>query len=388
MTARYPIQFRRIVLLACLGGLAIAFLPGLASAADPLQGIDAEREEVRIEKEFKRASIADAYLQRIADRIVAAAPTPASTRIRIKAVIDRNPFAFCMGNGAMYVSTGLLARLESDSQVAAILAPEITGALAPNHELQKEFAAKNGKHLGAKLFAVIATAGMAAFPIVSAENKAMMSQADALVLDNDITAATWARRAGFDVAQGPMAIRRLHEQLGAEKQYGYNRLSSDSGLKNRGAQLERAIAALPVESAPPVPATGETDEIGKLARQFSILIAYDYLENTRHDGLPALLDRIELEHGVDGRTACLRAQYVRETSRGAMAATVIEAFEKCVAQPDAPVVNLRELAFLQRDAGNAAAAIKSFEKYLERAPRAVDAPIIKIYIEELRAKPE
>ena len=71
-----------------------------------------------------------------------------------------------------------------------------------------------------------------------------------------------------------------------------------------------------------------------------------------------------------------------------MAATVIEAFEKCVAQPDAPVVNLRELAFLQRDAGNAAAAIKSFEKYLERAPRAVDAPIIKIYIEELRAKPE
>jgi len=387
MTASYPILFRRILLLARLGGLALVLLSGRAQAAEPLQGIDAEREEARIEKEFKRAFSADAYLQRIADRIVAAAPDAAANKIRIKAVIDRNPYAFCMGNGAMYVSTGLLARLENDSQVAAILAPEITGALAPNRALQSEFDARNGKHLGAKVFAVIATGGMAAFPIVSAENKAMMSQADALIQDNDITAATWVRRAGFDVAQGPVAIRRLHEQLGAEKQYAYNRLSSDSGLKNRGAQLERAIAALPVESATPAPVTAETDEIRKLARQFSILIAYDYLDKTRHEALPPLLDRIEHEHGVDGRTACLRAQYVRETSRGAVTAPVIEAYEKCVAQPDAPVVSFRELAFLQRDAGNAAAAIKSFETYLERAPRAVDAPIVKIYIEELRAKP-
>jgi predicted Zn-dependent protease len=369
--------------------MALVLLPALAQAADPLQGVDAEREEARIEKEFKRASIADAYLQRIADRVVTGAPVPPATKIRIKAVVDRNPFAFCMGNGAMYVSTGLIARLENDSQVAALIAPEITGAVAPNRKLQDEFTAKNGKHLGAKVFAVMATGGMAVFPLISAENKALMSQTDALILDNDTTTAAWVRRAGFDVAAGPVATRRLHEQLGAEKKYAYNRLSSDSGLKERGAQLERAIAALPAETVPATSVASDPAEIRKLARQFSLLIAYDYLNNTHHDGLPPLLDRLEREHGVDGRTACLRAQYLHEISRGAAAtANVIEAFEKCVAQPDAPVVNHRELAFLQRDAGNATAAIKSFETYLQRAPTAVDAPIIRIYIEELRAKPQ
>jgi hypothetical protein len=386
-----------------------ASMTGLAGAAEPLQGIDAEREEVRLENEYKRATVADAYLTRIADRISAAAPSAGASRLRIRALIDRKPFAFCLGNGSLYVSTGLLARLENDSQVAAILAPEITSALAPNRALQAEFDAKNGKHLGAKLFAVIATGGMAVFPILSAENKALTSQAEALILDNDITAANWVRRAGFDVTQGPVATRRLLEQLGAEQQFGFNRLSSEYGLKTRAEQLERAIAALPaadtvlptvpaaiaspapastLNTPKPVLAAGEPaqDELKKLSWQFSMLIAYDYLEHTQHASLPPLLDRIEREHGVDGRTACLRARYLRELPTGsAVPSSVIEAYEKCLVQPDAPVVYHRELAFLQRDSGNAAGALKSFEDYLKRAPLAVDAPIIKLYIEELRA---
>jgi hypothetical protein len=115
------------------------------------------------------------------------------------------------------------------------------------------------------------------------------------------------------------------------------------------------------------------------------MIAYGYIDASYHDSLPPLLDRIESEHGVDGRTACLRAQYLREKAIGTnVQATVIAAFENCVAQPDAPVVNFRELAFLQRDSGNPAAALASFENYLKRAPQAVDAPIVKLYIEELR----
>ena len=50
--------------------------------------------------------------------------------------------------------------------------------------------------------------------------------------------------------------------------------------------------------------------------------------------------------------------------------------------------NFRELALLYRDAGNAPAAIRAFEDYLKRAPSAADAPIIKLYIEELRAQPQ
>jgi regulator of sirC expression with transglutaminase-like and TPR domain len=56
-----------------------------------------------------------------------------------------------------------------------------------------------------------------------------------------------------------------------------------------------------------------------------------------------------------------------------------------VAAPGAAADNLKQLGFLYRDKGDNAAALRSFEKYLAAAPTAIDAPIIKMYIEELRA---
>jgi predicted Zn-dependent protease len=118
--------------------VALVCLTGNAQAA-ALQGIDAEREEARLEREFKRAPAAEAYLQGIADRITATAPRTLPVPLRLRAIEARNPFVFCLGNGAVYVSTGLLARLENDSQVAALIAPEITASFAPNQALQAQF---------------------------------------------------------------------------------------------------------------------------------------------------------------------------------------------------------------------------------------------------------
>jgi hypothetical protein len=382
LTANRASLVLRMFLLACLA------LP--AAAATPLQGIDAEREEARMERDFKRAPAAEAYLQGIVDRIIKTAPQALPVPLRLRAVQARNPFVFCLGNGAVYVSTGLVARLANDSQVAALIAPEITGSFAPNQALQAQFDEKNGKHLGAKLLAVIATAGIATFPIVNAENKAMTAQADALVVDNDTTAAAWLRRAGFDPSQCPAAAARLQEQLGAEKQFGLSRLSSDSGLKLRAEQFTRALAALPAETTPTPRVPDDPDTLRKIAHQLSLEMAYDYVNNNQPEAFEATVARIEKEHGADTRTACLRAEHVRTLPTSSTPpASVIEAYEKCAASPDASAIFLRELAFLYRDAGNDAAAIRNFETYLKRKPSAVDAPIIKMYIEELRgAKPQ
>jgi Zn-dependent protease with chaperone function len=115
--------------------LALAFVAGLAHAAVP-QGIDAEREEARLTREYPRLFVADAYLTSILGRIVTAAPDSMVSGVRIRALRDNAPYVFCLGNGAIYVSTGLLARLENDSQVAGIIAPEVASAFAPNGKLQ------------------------------------------------------------------------------------------------------------------------------------------------------------------------------------------------------------------------------------------------------------
>jgi hypothetical protein len=45
----------------------------------------------------------------------------------------------------------------------------------------------------------------------------------------------------------------------------------------------------------------------------------------------------------------------------------------------------RQAGLLQRLRGEPAAALVSFQDYLERAPTAVDAPLVRIYLDELRA---
>jgi len=365
--------------------VALAGVAGTAPAA-PVGGVEADREEASYEKEYSRATAADAYLNSIVERLVAAAQKPGATQIRIRAVRSEMPFVFALGNGATYVSTGLIARLSNDSQLAALIAPEIAGIIAPNTELENSLAEKNRRTAGAKLLAIVATAGIAAFPMASSEAKQADAHSTAVILDNDKTALGWARQAGFDITQAPLATRRLKEVLAAESLSGGNRLSNAAGLDNRGTQLANALQLL-ADPAAKAPAADPAEPLRTLSRKFSVdLVRLDF-EHSRREGILPVLDRIDREHGASAETACLRARYFRELGTSSeVTQQVIDAYQACVNAPGAPVENYKELGYLYRDKGDAAAAARAFEKYLSLAPSAVDAPIIRSFIEELHAK--
>lgn len=357
------------------------------SFAAPLTGVDADREEARINLEFDRSVIADDYLVKLVDRLVAATPTSAGPKIRVRAVKDANPFVFALGNGATYVSTGLLARLQNDSQVAALLAPEITSVLAPNSAIEEQYLANNKKHSGAKVLAILATAGMASFPLLSSQNKAMTAHSEAVILDNDKTAIGWLRRAGFDAAQAPVATRRLKEVLTAEQQFGMSRLASAAGLERRTGQLSRALEESPPEATAAALVPDAVEPLRKISLRLSLQLADSHVDYLRPDAFRAVIERIELEYGVTADTSCRRARFARQKPSGSeVSEQVIEAYRACVAAADAPPEYSRDLGFLLRDKGDTKSATQAFEQYLKRAPGAVDAPIVKGYIEELNAK--
>ncbi|HET9473016.1 MAG TPA: M48 family metalloprotease [Steroidobacteraceae bacterium] len=369
-----------------LGGVFLAAFLSAPAPAEPTTGAQADREEASFNKSFKPAPVADEYLKSIVERLTTAAQRPEATPIRVRAVRADWPFVFALDNGATYVSTGLLARLENDSQVASLIAPEIASVVAPNTERQANFDEKQRRHLGPKLLAVIATAGIAAFPITSSENKAYSALQDAIILDNDKTGLGWARAAGFDVSQAPFAAQRLRELLAAENLSGSNRLANSSGLDARAAQLTKALQELPVDLNTRPPSPDPAEPLQSLAKRLSIDLVYYDFEHSHREGIVPLLDRIDRQFGQSADSACLRARYLRESPTSSQVTQqVIDAYETCVAAPGASEDNLKQLAFLYRDKGDAAAATKAFEKYLKLAPQAVDAPIIKMYIEELRA---
>ena len=363
----------------------LAGAAGMAHSA-PVSGIDADRQEASYEKEYSRATVADAYLNSIVERLVAAAQKPGATPIRIRAVRSETPFVFALGNGATYVSTGLIARVANDSQLASLIAPEIAGVIAPNTTLEGSLDEKNRKLLGAKLLAIVATAGVAAFPMASSEAKQYSAHSTAVILDNDTTALRWARAAGFDIAQAPLATQRLKELLAGESFSGSNRLSNSADLNERGTQLGNALQAL-ADPAAKAPTPDAAEPLRSLSRKLSVDLVHLDFDHSRREGILPVLDRIDREQGASADTACLRARYFRELSTSAeITQQVIDAYQSCVAAPGAPVENHRELGYLYRDKGDNAAAARAFEKYLALAPGAVDAPIIRSYIEELRAK--
>jgi beta-barrel assembly-enhancing protease len=367
-----------LAVLACVAG------PAVATGGS----VESDREETRINKEFEHAAFADAYLASITERILAAAPNRPAQAVRMRALRDPDPFIFCLDNGAAYVSTGLLARLQNDSQLAMLLGPELSSVFAPNTSLQQEYDAKVRRQAGPKILAVIATAGLAVFPMMNSEGKAYDAHIEAVVLENDKVGLDWARRAGFDPTQASAAAQRLAAVLEKEGQVGPGRLASPVSLERRRDQLARAVEALPADAAiKTIPDT--VDPLRAISHRLSLDLARDLVGDNRAVTFTSIIDRIDLEYGVSGDSACLRARFLRQQSVTAQVPQeVFAAYLTCTAQPDAPVSNYRELGLLYRDSENAPAAIRAFEDYLQRAPRAADAPIIKLYIEELRAKPQ
>lgn len=92
----------------------------------------------QLEEQFVRRGIRfnDAELQEILDRVAeSVVPVVADTFInyRVYLIRDPSPRALSFADGQIYVNTGLLARLENEAQLAAVLAHEAHHVAAHHH---------------------------------------------------------------------------------------------------------------------------------------------------------------------------------------------------------------------------------------------------------------
>jgi predicted Zn-dependent protease len=90
-----------------------------------------EREGIVLEDEATNA-----YLDRIGRSLIPKGLKLENVRWRFRAARDPEPNAFALPNGSIYVTTGLLALLDNESQLAAILAHELTHVMRRHTYLQ------------------------------------------------------------------------------------------------------------------------------------------------------------------------------------------------------------------------------------------------------------
>jgi predicted Zn-dependent protease len=332
----------------------------------------------------------DAYLQTIADRLLAADGTANGDSVRVRAVRDSSANAFALPNGAVFVTTGLLQRLDSEAQIASVLGHEITH-YTNRHALKEMRTVKRKTNWGRGLTILLAAA-TGASPAQLSQNltdlwvlTSVSGYEKDLEREADREGIRKLAAAGYDTAEGITVFERLlvaaKDEGGQEQPY----FASHPRLEERLASYRELVAG---EFAG---ATGAGRQIGAdeyrahvrglALDQAEILLAEDEL-----DRAGAIIDS-ELATGASARAYFLQGEVARARPKTPESqAAALAAYERAIAMPDAPPEAYRRKAMILRERGEDAAAVEAFKRYLELAPTAVDAPLVRLYLEDQATK--
>ena len=276
------------------------------------------------------------------------------------------PYSFTLANGAHYVSTGLIAQLQSEAELAALIALPLAALCRGDADkLQAGERQRVLSNLVPNLLVVTLTAGLGAKSLGRAQEKETEDQRIRLRDASDAVALQWLTAAGFEATAADTALRRLVDGLPTIDCSGTGEFSRPLELMSRRDALRRSASGPDGGGAEAVrtPAAPTAADAGfrALSRRYALALARADV-NSHPSSLPAWLARIDRRDGPSGYTAFLRAELARRnsgTNEGATAA--IRAYETCVGFADAPVAAYRELGFLLQRTGASDRARQAFE---------------------------
>jgi beta-barrel assembly-enhancing protease len=345
----------------------------------------------------------DAYLQRVAERLLATDGTdPAPVHVRVIRGADAN--AFSLSNGSIYVTTGLLATLQDESEVAAVLGHEVTHytnahVLRGMREQQRSAAwtRAGGIVLGMLLGAVAQhytgqnpPSSLVSIPQTSLEiwQRAIVGgYSRNLEREADDGGIRRMIAGGYDASGALAALRRLSEP-GTEGSGATALYASHPKMTERMASYREAIAGELAASVSTGRENGRAEYQAQVAvlplDQVAILIDAGALERAEAQvrAVVATADSSRAEF-LEGEIARARIPQTDATRVSALAA-----YDRAIAMPDPPVAAYRQAGLLRELRGEPAAAALAFQGYLEHAPQAADAPLVRRYLDGLAQSPK
>lgn len=350
--------------------------PGVALESEErgmLRLADEARDEIDRSGKVVADAGLDAYLLGVARRLE---PPEAFAAIpfRVRVLRDVQPNAFCLPNGAIYVNTGMLARLESEAELASLLGHEMVHA-THRHALRQLRSSQNTGAVTATLGALL---GMGARPGGLIYMASVSGYHRDLEREADREGLARVAAAGYRVAEAPRLFERLRDWAAAEEQ------PEGSAFYSSHPQLEERIASAREAAR----AAGDGSGV-RSAEAYSRATARILLENAR----------MEL---VAGRFADSRGQVERyltlrpDDAAGHLAAGELARREGAAGAGDAALASYRRavklaprtaeawrgIGLVLQGKGDLPGARKAFARYLELAPGAPDRAYIRAALQE------
>lgn len=371
---------------------AVALLAGACQTTDlpPVTAgdyrVEADEQALRKEAEEEQARLdasglvlADpavtAYLEAVARRL-APAGAPEVLAISVRVVRDPLLNAFAFPTGRIYVHTGLLARMDDEAQLAALLAHEMTHA-THRHAVKQFRDLKNKAAFAAGLGAVSLGVGgllgsLGAAAAVTGYSRDLEREADTVGLS--LVAA-----AGYDLDQAAKLFDHLKADLEEEKRSEPFFFGTHPRVVER-IESYRALLAGPYRDRRP----GRVE-----AEAFLAAVAPALLENARLELARGRFDAAErsarryLAAEPAGAPGYFLLGEAARQRPGSDSARALAHYRRAAALDPSYADPHRALGLLLLKRGDRAEARAAFARYLALAPSAPDRAYVEAYLKEL-----
>lgn len=333
-----------------------------------------DREETRLKR--SPLAIRDAALTRYLTDVtcrLAAGHCP-----DVRAYAMRTPYfnASMAPNGMMQVWSGLLLRVENEAQLAAILGHEL-GHYLERHAVLQLRDAKDKAVLAQLVGLVGGIAGAVGRVGIMASMFAFSREHE---MRADRAGVRMMQEAGYDAREAAKVWENL---LGELRITGGQRAGERSAL----------FAAHP-------PAGHRRDDLRRLAGEGGGFVGRDELRRViapmrfgwiqdevqrgQYEESLVLFDRLLGADAGDAAVRFARGEVLRLRGEGDDLKMAVQELSRATQAPDVPAPAWSSLGLAQKEAGDAAAAVRAFERYLALAPEAADAGMVQAYLAELR----
>jgi predicted Zn-dependent protease len=389
--------FRLLCIGLALGALLACSTPSVApigsagSEESTGEERDLRREADRIERLIERSDLVypdaelRAYLNNIARALVTARGAQGYADVRVQVLEQLSVNAFALPNGAIFLHTGMLARLENEAQLAALLGHEITH-YTHRHGLRQQYEANRQQVLAraVQVFVTVLAAGPAGAEAARAWTLASVSgYSRELEAEADREGLRCMAAAGYDPRQAVRMMQHIQEELEAlgmeEALFLY---SSHPRLQER---IQSYRSLLRAELEEPTARRGEAAYMEHV-RELLLEDAEANIEAERWG--PA---RADLEKHLSRWPESARGHYVlgrlHERSRtgpDALKRARAEFARATELDPEYADPH-RALGFLHRAQGKELRARAAFKRYMALAPEAPDRPLVEAYLRAARA---
>lgn len=374
--------------------------PAPSDAGPRKDALELRRDADDIEKRIATSGLLyghpdlDTYLQTVAEGL---RRLEDGNAIRLRAIKGPWPNAFVLPNGASYVTTAMLDMLDNEAQLACVLGHEMTH-LVEQHALQEMRAQRTrqgwatalavligavgayygGGQAGAALADLTASAGQLwTISAVSGYSRDNEREADRAGFERLVAA-------GYDTTQAPVVFELLLARTPEDTPGTRPYFATHPKLEERIASFRELAAAQAASSAGATYAERYLVAIGELPVDQALLL----IEAEQ----PALA-QLSISRYLDRHPDSARAHFVageawraRPTETGAVD-NAIAAYAQAAVLPGTPPAALRNKGLLHRERGENELAREAFERYVALDPQAVDAGIVRLYLQELSAAP-